>query len=127
MLHNISANMQLSGLTSWVLLNLRETITLHNHYMVNQTKSGSSQIIFFSTHLLIVFATSHLTWSSCFICRNKEFLFLKVLLSCTIILSVLQYVDTFLNLVSFLHMTSLTSLAYQILTAELSCSFQSYR
>ena len=61
-----------------------------------------------NNHLLIAFASSHSTWLSWFICTNWEFLFLRILLSYTIILSVPLFLDISQNLLNLLNTTSLT-------------------
>ena len=72
-------------------------ITLNKHCQINHTKSRSSHNTSINNHLLIASGSVHSTWSSCFICTNWEFPFLRIQLNYNIILSVLPFVAEFGN------------------------------
>ena len=69
-------------------LKLNERFISNKHCQVNHTKSRNLYNTSINNHQLIAFTLSHSTWSSCFIYTNWEFLFPRILLSCTIILFV---------------------------------------
>ena len=90
------------------ILGFTETERVHYIKQALPDQAHKIEELSINNHLLIAFASSHSTWLSCFICTNWELLFLRILLSCTIISSVLPFVDISQNLLNLLHTTSLT-------------------